>query len=79
VENGTGTSKLASNAQTTGFSINTEFVCLFLINAPLLITQELASHATKATIYTMENAALPLSSKLVMLAVLPGTGISKFA
>lgn len=79
MENGTGTSKSALNALTTGSSINSEFASPSLINAPLSTTPELANHATRATTSATENAVLPPFNKLAMLAVPHGTGIRTFA
>ena len=75
---GTGTSKSASNALTTGSSTKIMSVSPFLINAPPLITLELVFHAIKDITSTTESAALHQSSKSLMSDVLHGTGINKF-
>jgi hypothetical protein len=57
VLHGTGTSKSAFSAQTTGSSTITTFASPFLISAPLSITLEPANLVIKDTILTKENAS----------------------
>lgn len=63
---GTGISKYVFNVQTTGFSIETMFVSLYLISALLSIALEPVYHATRATTSTMEDVSLPLFNKYLM-------------
>ena len=74
---GTGISKSAYSAPTTGYLTRTMFASPFLINAPPLTTLVPAFLAIKDTTSTMESAASLQSNKSLMLDAPHGTGISK--
>ena len=80
-ELGTGTTEFASSAQKDGSSMLTKFVSPSLTNAESTLPMETALPATRDTISQMDSASSqpPIMSSLLILDVLPGTGINKSA
>jgi hypothetical protein len=63
---GTGTSRHAFNAQTTGCSTKTEFVFLYLINALLSTILEPANLAIKVITLITEDVSSPQLNRSLM-------------
>ena len=78
---GTGITKSASAAQSTGFSMETRNVFQFLTNALLMLITETASHASRDTILRTEPVSSHPSTTPILptLGVPPGTGTTKSA
>ena len=78
---GTGITKSASAAPSTGFSMETRNAFQFLTNALLMLITETASHASRDTILRTESVSSHPSTTPILptLGVPPGTGTTKSA
>ena len=78
---GTGITKSASAAPSTGFSMETRNAFQFLTNALLMLITETASHASRDTILRTEPVSSHPSTTPILptLGVPPGTGTTKSA
>jgi len=79
-DHGIGKTRNVWPALTSGHSITTVFVCLFLINVLLMIIQDSAQLATKVMTSTTVNASSlnPTTPSLLTLDAELGTGTIKF-